>query len=113
MECKKEIELKKEFPINDYQNPNIKRDGLETRLTELLNFTINLPEKKSIALQKNLLKNKNSILLFLYHPKVPPDNNGSERAIRNLKVKQKISGQFKSEKGAEIYGKEKYFCEST
>ena len=100
---KQAIELKKEFPINDYQNPNIKRDGLETRLTELLNFTINLPEKKSIALQKNLLKNKNSILLFLYHPKVPPDNNGSERAIRNLKVKQKISGQFKSEKGAEIY----------
>jgi transposase len=100
---KQAIELKKEFSFDDYQNPNTKRDALETNLTKLLNFSLNLSEKKSLALQKNLLKNKNSILLFLYHPKVPPDNNGSERAIRNLKVKQKISGQFKSEKGAEIY----------
>ena len=36
---------------------------------------------------------------ILYHPKVPPYNNGSERAIRNIKVKQKISGQFKSDDG--------------
>jgi len=27
---------------------------------------------------------------------VPPDNNGSERAIRNAKVKMKISNQFKT-----------------
>ncbi|MFO7935019.1 MAG: IS66 family transposase, partial [Bacteroidales bacterium] len=29
--------------------------------------------------------------------------NGSERAIRNVKVKQKISGQFKSWKGVENF----------
>jgi hypothetical protein len=47
-----------------------------------------------------LIKYRPHIITFLYHLEVPPDNNGSERVIRNVKVKQKISGQFKSLKGA-------------
>ena len=33
----------------------------------------------------------------------PPYNNGSEQAIRNVKVKQKVSGQFKSWKGVDNF----------
>lgn len=35
-------------------------------------------------------------MTFLYHHNVSPDNNSSEQAIRNAKVKIKISGGFKS-----------------
>jgi transposase len=48
-------------------------------------------------------KYKDYILTFLDHYNVPPDNNASERGIRNVKVKQKISGQFKTKYGAQIY----------
>ena len=37
--------------------------------------------------------------MIRYHLKTPPDNNESERATRNVKAKQKISGQFKSDEG--------------
>lgn len=52
---------------------------------------------------QSLLKARDKIFTFLLHPNVPPDNNGSERAIRNLKVKLKVSGQFKSPQGARDY----------
>jgi transposase len=47
-----------------------------------------------------MIKNRNFILPCLYSLEIPPDNNGSERAIRNIKVKQKVSGQFKSGQNA-------------
>jgi len=43
------------------------------------------------------------IFTFLEDPLVPPDNNASERAIRNIKVKQKISGQFKNIENANYF----------
>ena len=52
---------------------------------------------------KRIVKYRDHVFTFLYHPNVPPDNNGSERAIRNVKVKQKISGQFKILNAAENF----------
>lgn len=95
------LELKKQLSITEDYAENKQRHMLLIRLHELLHFTLNEKHKKTRNLQKSLLKHQQYILYFLYHSKVPPDNNGSERAIRNVKVKQKISGQFKSEKGAD------------
>ncbi|WP_372980411.1 transposase [Mucilaginibacter sp.] len=62
-------------------------------------FTPNkLPDKDKLAIkfQKKLRKIGHHILCFLHYNDVPPDNNGSERAIRTIKVKQKVSGGFRS-----------------
>lgn len=70
---------------------------IEDELNELLAFPIVKEQNELTAkFQKQMLKNRNHLLTFLYHLYVPPDNNASERAVRNVKVKQKISGQFKS-----------------
>ena len=71
-----------------------------------LEYLFNRPtiENSETAKQINSFKKaKDKIFTFLLRPNIPPDNNGSERAIRNVKVKLKVSGQFKSEQGAIDY----------
>ena len=97
------IQLKKELINADYYYPNIKRQALFDKLHQLLLYPINAAHAKSITLQKKLLAKQECILYFLVQPNVPPDNNGSERAIRNIKVKQKISGQFKTLDSANVF----------
>jgi transposase len=97
------IQLKKEFGENDYYCPNESRQILFDKLEQSLHYPIDEDYPKSKSLQKKLLAKQDCILYFLLQPNVPPDNNGSERAIRNVKVKQKISGHFKSTDGANIF----------
>ena len=54
-----------------------------------------------LRLQKRIIKHKKSILHFMTDPEIPFHNNSSERAIRMAKVKQKISGGFRSQRGAQ------------
>ncbi|MBW6481077.1 MAG: IS66 family transposase [Bacteroidales bacterium] len=94
------ILLKSELHPDDYLSPNEKVNSIRKRLDRLLDEPSFDKHKKVQTFIKRLNKHNGSILTFLYHQKVPPDNNGSERSIRNAKVKMKVSGGFKSYEGA-------------
>ena len=94
------LKLKKQMSSKDYYIHNPERKYIEDRLDRLLNYKLPEDNTELIRFQKRLQKYRNYLFTFLYNPNVPPDNNASERAIRNIKVKQKISGQFKSTNGA-------------
>jgi transposase len=62
-------------------------------------FKKTVEERLAFALQKH----KDLFLKFLYNPMVPFDNNQAERDLRMMKVKQKVSGLFKSEELAHAF----------
>jgi len=50
-----------------------------------------------------LRDHRQAVLAFLHHSDVPFDNNLAERDLRMMKVKQKISGCFRTWTGAEVF----------
>lgn len=73
------------------------------RFDDLLEQDLLQVNQKIRALQKSLIKHREHILQFLVFEELPYDNNASERAIRPIKVKQKVSGTFKSNDAADAF----------
>jgi transposase len=95
---KQAIALNNQANHNGFQQSAV--SALGHTLAELLQLKLPDKDKLAVKLQKKLRKISQHILCFLYYENVPPDNNGSERAIRTMKVKQKVSGGFRSVNGA-------------
>ena len=86
----------------------------KNRLTRLIREGIKVhPEKKKLNRKRgrpkqskeyNLLKrlrnNIDSVLRFIKEPSVPFTNNRAEQDVRMVKIQQKVSGNFRSSKGA-------------
>ncbi|MFT4073845.1 MAG: IS66 family transposase [Dysgonamonadaceae bacterium] len=102
----KEVEglLKEAIRLRN-ENPKVKIDTspwLE-KLDKLLQRNLDRLDDGFRRLKNGLIKCRDYIFKFLENPTIPSDNNASERGFRKLKVKQKVSGTFRSDNGADAY----------
>ena len=92
---KEAIGLKKKKASYSQEDPCCQQ--IEHRTTALLAEQLDQQvHPQTCTFQKSMNQYRETLFRFLYNPWVEYDNNGSERAIRNIKVKTRISGQFKS-----------------
>lgn len=89
--------------LSTYEKNDVKILAIEQRAGKLLDLVLlksleidPQKHKQSTTFFKAMIKLRHALFPFLYGYSISFDNNGSERAIRNVKLKMKISGQFKS-----------------
>ena len=104
------IELERRGSCEKYGN---ERTEIVQRLQKILGEPPDKKHKELYTFHRRMCRERQNLLTFLYMPEVPPDNNGSERAVRNVKVKQKISGQFKNTRTAQNFAKIRSVIDTT
>jgi transposase len=62
-------------------------------------------KSKAANLGERFTLYKEAILRFIWDENIPFDNNQAERDIRMIKVKQKVSGTFRTQTGADIFAR--------
>jgi transposase len=78
---------------------------LKSKMQKLLGENLTHLDGEFESFKKGILKVKDYLFTFLTDPNVPYDNNASERGVRKIKVKQKVSGGFRTDKGADDFAK--------
>jgi transposase len=79
------------------------KENIEIQFDHLFKSPLKNSHADIVKLQSSLKVKRRSLTTCLYERYVPPDNNASERAIRKMKVKEKVSGGFRSKEGAVCY----------
>lgn len=87
--------------------------GIIQKMKQMLEYPPDKKQKELYAFYKSMGRERQNLFTFLVMENVPPDNNGSERAVRNIKVKQKISGQFKIDKTAQNFAQIRSVIDTT
>lgn len=78
---------------------------LKTKMKKLLGESLTHLDEEFESFKKGVNKVRDYLFTFLSDPHVPYDNNASERGVRKIKIKQKVSGCFRTDSGADDFAK--------
>ena len=78
---------------------------LKTKMKNLLGESLTHLDDEFEKFKRGIIKVKDYLFTFLSDPHVPYDNNASERGVRKIKIKQKVSGGFRTDGGVDDFAK--------
>ena len=110
LRIKHHVDLSKLFGADSLERGDIEDyEGLYREILENAHTTIEEAPVDARRMVKRMGEYEQETLLFMYDFSVPFTNNLAERDIRMPKAKQKISGGFRSEEGAEGFARVRGF----
>lgn len=114
LRIKRHVDLSKLFEVDRLEQEDIETyERLYREILEAAHENIEQAPTDSKRMIKRMSKYEQETLLFMYDFSVPFTNNLAERNIRMPKAKQKISGCFRSKKGADDFARIRGFVSTT